>query len=260
MSPGRLPPLVLGYHTVADLPRERDPNNLVVSPRRFREQVETLRRRGYAFAFATEFADRLVESGPPHGMCALTFDDGSDDPALFELLEELGVRATLFVCPGLLGRPHPWLAADAGVSLLAADELRRVAALPWIEIGSHTNTHLSLAAATEAEAHEELLSSRLALEELLGRPVTSVAYPFGHYSPGCPAAAERAGYRCAVAGEGRGGWRPFELRREGIARWDGRASFALKSRGLGHALLRSRAGRLALRARRASSRHRQRVV
>lgn len=260
MNPGRLVPLVLGYHTVADVPSEHDPDNLVVSPRRFREQVEVLLRRGYEFAFATEFADRLVESGPPYGVCALTFDDGSDDDALFELLEELGVRATLFVCPGLLGQPHPWLAGDAGVRLLSADGLRCVAALPWIEIGSHTNTHASLAAATEVEAYEELRSSRLTLEALLRRPVTSVAYPFGHYSRECPAAAERAGYRCAVAGEGRGGWRPFELRREGIARWDGRASFALKSRGLGHAVLGTRVGRLALRARRASSRRRQRVA
>ena len=246
----RLPPLVLAYHSVNRVAREHDPRSLVVAPSRFRLQVESLLARGYAFVKVTDFAERLRASGPPAGVCALTFDDGSDDSLLIHALNELGVPGTLFVCPGLLGQPHPWLLRESGVRLMSADALREVARLPFVEIGSHTNTHADLSAATDDEAYRELSSSRRALEDLLNLRVTSLAYPYCHYSTACPRAAKRAGYTCAVTCEGRGAWLPFELRREAIAAWDGRLSFALKSRGGGHMVHRSHVGRFALRLRR----------
>jgi peptidoglycan/xylan/chitin deacetylase (PgdA/CDA1 family) len=241
---------VLAYHSVDRVARKHDPRNLVVSPSRFRQQVESLLARGYAFVKVTDFADRLRVSGPPTGVCAITFDDGRADSLLIDLLRDLDVPCTLFVCPGLLGQPDPWLLRESGVRLLYADALREVARLPFVEIGSHTNEHADLSAATEDEAYRELSSSRQALENLLNLRVTSVAYPFCHYSAACPRSAQRAGYTCAVTCEGRGGWLPFELRREAIAAWDGRLSFALKSRGGAHMVLRSHVGRLALRLRR----------
>ncbi len=241
---------MLAYHSVNQVARGHDPRNLVVSPNRFRLQVESLLARGYAFVKVTDFAERLRMSGPPTGVCAITFDDGRADSLLIDLLRDLGVPGTLFVCPGLLGQPDPWLLGASGVRLLSADALREVARLPFIEIGSHTNTHADLSTATEDEAYHELSSSRQALEDLLDLRITSLAYPFCHYSAACPRAAQRAGYTCAVTCEGRGGWLPFELRREGIAAWDGRLSFALKSRGGGHMVHRSRVGQLALRLRR----------
>jgi len=250
MAANRRPPLVLAYHCVNHVAPEHDPSALVVAPGRFRQQVEGLLHRGYEFVSVTEFASRLTASGPPAGVCALTFDDGSDDGILLEILSELGLSATLYVCPGLLGQPHPWLRPESGIRLMSIDTLRHASRLPHIEIGSHTNTHVDLRAATLEEAYRELSSSRQALEDLLARPVSSFAYPFCHYSPASPAAAERAGYRSAVTCGGRGGWVPFELRRETIDRWDGRLSFALKSRGAAHVMLRSRLGRLAIRVRR----------
>jgi peptidoglycan/xylan/chitin deacetylase (PgdA/CDA1 family) len=207
-----------------------DPAPLVVTPVRFRQQVETLRDRGYTFVSMDDFADRLTQSGPPPGICALTFDDGSEDAVLFDVLLALDVPATLYVCPGLLGRAHPWLRPESRIRLMSEDALQEVSRLPGIEIGSHTNAHADLSKATADEAYRELASSRQALEDLIGRPVTSVAYPYGHYSAACPAAAERAGYRSAVTSDGRGSWRPFELRRAMIASWDRSLSFAVKSR------------------------------
>ena len=247
----RLRPVVLGYHCVNSVANGYDPDNLVVTPVRFRWQVETLRDRGYTFVSLAEFVDRLTQSGPPAGICALTFDDGSDDPVLFDVLRALEVPATLYVCPGLLGRPHPWLPPESRMRLMSREALQAVSLIPGIEIGSHTNFHTDLSTATPDEAYRELASSRQALEDLLGRPVTTLAYPFGHYSAACPAAAERAGYRSAVTSDGRGSWRPFELRRAMIASWDRRLSFAVKSRGGDHVA--PRLYQAALRVRRAIS-------
>ena len=229
-----LRPLVLAYHGLGELPRRLDPHNLLVTPERFERQVRSLQRRGYEFVMLTELVRRLVASGPPRGTCAITFDDGSADSAsvLPDLLERLGVTATVFACPGLLGEPHPDFPVEAGMRLLDADELRLLASLPTFEIGSHTNRHTDLSAADEEKAYQELASSKAALEELTGGPVLSAAYPGCAYSPACPAAAARAGYLTAVTCGPRGDFSPYELRRESIDALDRRLTFALKSRGL----------------------------
>ena len=153
------PPLVLAYHALGEVRREHDPEGLVISPVELRKQVERLQEREYEFVTMTEFGRRLVESRPLHGVCALTFDDGSLDNGtlLPSLLRALGVPATLYVCPGLLGEPHPWVRPEAGLRLMNLNELRAVAELPLIEIGSHTNGHCDMEAITDpSEAYGEL--------------------------------------------------------------------------------------------------------
>jgi peptidoglycan/xylan/chitin deacetylase (PgdA/CDA1 family) len=244
------PPLVLAYHAIGRVAREHDPDDLVVPAERFCFHVERLKGRGYRFVTSREFARRLRSSAPLEGVCALTFDDGSVDNGLVlpELLERLDVPATLFVCPGLLGRPHPWLSPESGVRLMNAEELERTSQHELIEIGSHTNEHMDMSHAGTEEAYREMASSKQALEERIGKPVDSFAYPFCRYSPACPAAAERAGYTSAAAGPG-GNWHPYELRRELMDLRDARLRFALKSRGVFRPLVSSPPGRLVRRTR-----------
>jgi peptidoglycan/xylan/chitin deacetylase (PgdA/CDA1 family) len=245
----RRPPLVLNYHGLGDIPRELDPSNLFVQPERFRKQLRSLIDRGYEFVKVSEFVDRLRAGTAPAGLCAITFDDGTLDnlEILPGILAELGVPATLFVCPGLLGLPHPDLDSAAGVRLMSADELREVAALDGIEVGSHTRMHQLLGNADEEAAYEEMAASKRDLVELIGEPVLSFAYPSGAYSPDCPGAAQRAGYKAAVACGLRGDWHPHELYRESIGSLDGGFVFALKSRGMWRAVRLSPPGRLAAR-------------
>lgn len=248
MAPRALrPPLILAYHGIGTLPRALDPHNLMVPAESFRAQVRAVRSRGYEFVQMSEFARRLRAGGPPRGTCALTFDDGSADnhAVLPGLLDELGVPATVFACPGLPGEPHPDLEPGSGVRLLTREELRRLAALPAFEIGSHTSAHVDLSAADGERAYAEMAGSKAALEELIGAAVTSFAYPYCDYSAECPDAARRAGYTSAVTCEARGGWDPYELRRESVDSLDGRLSFALKSRGVFWAVRDSAPGRLA---------------
>ena len=236
------PPLVLAYHALGEVSREDDPERLVVAPSELRAQIERLLAREYEFVTMTEFGRRLIEGQPLAGVCALTFDDGSLDNGtlLPSILRSLKVPATLFVCPGLLGAPHPWIRPAAGMRLMDLEEVRSVAKLPFIEIGSHTNTHCDMAAITDpAEAYGELRSSKLMLEEMLDRPIMSFAYPYGRYSAVCPEEAKRAGYLTAVTCELRGGWTPHELQRELIAPGDLSLRFELKTRGIFRSLVSS---------------------
>ena len=252
----RAPSLLLHYHNLGDVPRALDPHNLTVSAKAFDAQVGAMRRRGYEFLTATEFAARLGPDGPPPpGLCSLTFDDGSVDnlTVLPEILERHGARATVFACPGLLGAEHPGFAGEAGVRLMNAAELVELANRGPVEIGSHTNAHTELDEATADEAYEQMASSKAALEDLLQRPVTSFAYPSCGYSAACPDAARRAGYEVAVTCIFRGSWDRYELQRESITSFDGRAAFALKSRRMWTAVHHSPVGRIGGRLRHRST-------
>ena len=239
------PALILVYHGIARIERRLDPRNLVVDPERFVAQVELLKRRDYEFLKVSEFVSRLDGGAPSSGLCALTFDDGTIDHLEVrpELLERLDVAATLYVCPGLLGRPNPFLRPEADLRFLTAGELRALAGNPRIEIGSHTRTHVVLEDATEEEALAEMSASKSELEGLIGVPVHTFAYPRCYYSPACPGAAEKAGYLAAVTCGARGSWRPYELKRQAMASFDGRLAFELKSRGWWYPLQQSRIGR-----------------
>ena len=227
-------PLVLAYHGLADVPHALDPDGLMVPPASFRRQIARLRRRGYSFVTQSEFARRLAAGEPLEDLCSLTFDDAPEDNAttLQPLLEELDLRATVFVCPGLLGERYPFVEESTGIRFCTLDQVRRLAADPRVEIGSHTRRHTALGEAGEEEALEEMTASREELEGLLDGEVRSFAYPCCEYSPACPPAAERAGYTSAVTCGPRGGLTPFELRRDSPSPPDGPLAFEIKSRGL----------------------------
>jgi peptidoglycan/xylan/chitin deacetylase (PgdA/CDA1 family) len=241
------PPLVLAYHALGEVSREHDPEGLVISPVELRRQIERLLAREYEFVTMTEFGRRLINDQPLTGVCALTFDDGSLDNGtlLPSMLRSLRVPATLFVCPGLLGEPHPWVRPAAEMRLMDLRELREVAELPFIEIGSHTNTHCDMAKLTDpSEAYGELRTSKLMLQEMLDKPILSFAYPYGRYSAVCPAAADRAGYLTAATCGLQGDLVPYELQRQLIAPGDLGLRFELKIRGIFRAVVSSPPARL----------------
>lgn len=226
-------PLVLAYHGLAELPHRLDPDGLMVPPDFFRRQIARLRRRGYRFVTQMEFARRLKAGEPLDNTCSLTFDDAPADNAttLAALLDELDLCATVFVCPGLLGRPYPFVGAEAAMRICTLDEVRGLGANPRVEIGSHTRSHTELDGAGPEEAYAEMRSSREELERMLDAEVRSFAYPSCGYSPACPAAAERVGYTSAVTCGPRGGLLAFELERASPSPGDGLWVFELKTRG-----------------------------
>lgn len=59
------------------------------------------------------------------------------------------------------------------------NELREMAADPLCSIGAHTMHHRALARLDEEEARYEMAASRARLEEELGQPARTLAYPYG---------------------------------------------------------------------------------
>jgi len=110
---GRLTPgprgAVLLYHRVARPPSEGDPFSLCVTPERFAEQLELLRRRFVPLDLG-ELANRARAGDLPAGAVAVTFDDGYADNlhAAAPLLGRFQVPATCFAVAGCVGRRFWW--------------------------------------------------------------------------------------------------------------------------------------------------------
>jgi peptidoglycan/xylan/chitin deacetylase (PgdA/CDA1 family) len=77
---------------------------------------------------------------------------------------------------------------------LSSDELVELADSDLIEIASHTVWHPRLSDLEPAEQLDELRRSRDDLEQLVGKPVTSFAFPHGQVSAAAVAQAREAGY------------------------------------------------------------------
>jgi peptidoglycan/xylan/chitin deacetylase (PgdA/CDA1 family) len=92
----------------------------------------------------------------------------------------------------------------ADVSLgraLTWDEIRELS-VAGVELGSHTVTHRSLAMLSRSEMQHELNYSRQRLEQETGKPIVSLAYPFGGptaFNDTVVEVARNAGYRIATS-------------------------------------------------------------
>jgi len=92
-----------------------------------------------------------------------------------------------------------------------------------IEFGSHTVTHPNLALSADDAIERELRDSKAYLTQLLGRPIRSLAYPFGTpgtYDARVMSQARACGYELAVSYRQGVNWSGaldmLELRRIGI--------------------------------------------
>lgn len=227
--------LILGYHGIGSVDPTHDPMRLYVPTDSLVDHVETLQRRGYEFVTMSAFADRLrAEGAPPPGVAALTFDDGTADHAMVvpALLERLGAPGTIYVCPGLLGEPYPWVLPDAGIRFMNESELVALASHPQVEIGAHTNEHHELHEADEVTALAEMTDCKRTLEDMLGVEVDSFCYPRCHYSQAAAEAAPQADFKSAVTCGLRGSWKPYELKREVAHGSHGPLVTAMRLRGL----------------------------
>jgi peptidoglycan/xylan/chitin deacetylase (PgdA/CDA1 family) len=187
---------VLAYHSISDRPH-CGTLRWSVSPADFDEQMALLRQRERIPLTVSRYADLLRRNAPlPPGTVLVTFDDGYADLATTALpvLLRYGISATAFVITSRLGTSPP---ADQGPSL-DWYQLAQVYNV-GVEIGSHSHTHPDLDCLRPDELDIETAVSKRVLEDRLGAPVSSFAYPFGYYNDAVRRAVRRAGYSYACA-------------------------------------------------------------
>jgi peptidoglycan/xylan/chitin deacetylase (PgdA/CDA1 family) len=89
-----------------------------------------------------------------------------------------------------------------GHRLLSLEQATDLANDNLIEIGAHTVNHPSLSSLPLKSQRHEIVESKARLEDLVGSPVTSFAYPYGKrsdYSARTVALLQQSGFTCACS-------------------------------------------------------------
>lgn len=193
---------ILLYHSIAERVAPGF-QRWAVSPERFGEQLSYLRERRYTPLTVSQLTRSLGERLPlPEKPVVITFDDGFEDfyTAALPLLRAHKSVATLYVTTGYMEGTSRWLAAEGEGErpMMSWAQLQEVSR-SGVECGAHTCTHPQLDTLSLKEAQREIMGSKRALEERLGRAVLSFAYPHGYHSPAVQKLVQQAGFRSACA-------------------------------------------------------------
>ncbi|MBT8363745.1 MAG: polysaccharide deacetylase family protein, partial [Deltaproteobacteria bacterium] len=106
------------------------------------------------------------------------------------------------------------------------EELLTLSQGELIEVGSHTVTHPFLSVLPKSSQLDEIRCSKTFLEESIGQPVRSFAYPYGIYAKETVKIVRKAGFDSACATIVDSVWRGshrFQLPRLGVDNFDGEA-------------------------------------
>ena len=88
---------------------------------------------------------------------------------------------------------------------MTEDEVRELAEGELVQIGAHTLTHPILAQLTPEQQQQEIAGSKSRLEALIGRTITTFAYPYGkknHYNRHTVDTVRTTGFACACSNFG----------------------------------------------------------
>ncbi len=199
---------ILLYHHVAP---PKDNSKYYAAPENFERQMRLLRRWGYE-TISLELLVKAIKEGAelPARPVIITFDDGqiSVYTTAFPIMQRYGFTGVAYIVGSYL---------DAE-TFMTSEQVKELAAAGW-EIGSHSMKHKDLTHLKPDEQKYEVQYSRALLEEKLGVPVKTFAYPFGNPTDYAFTYVHNAGYTSAV-GVGysyhQGIWNIYLLQRRDI--------------------------------------------
>ncbi len=123
---------------------------------------------------------------PPQKPIVLTFDDGYVDFYInaYPLLRKYNLKATQFIITGFVGKS----------GYLTWNMIKDMQKSGLISFQAHTVNHPILTQIPKDKVFNELLTSKLRLEENLGIPINFIAYPSGLSNEFVQQEASRAGF------------------------------------------------------------------
>jgi peptidoglycan/xylan/chitin deacetylase (PgdA/CDA1 family) len=162
------------------------------SPPRFSRLLAFLQRRGYTF----QPLEQVLSEDNPQAI-AITFDDGYYHLAdvLPLLMDKYRFQPIIFLPTRFLGKPNIWDYSHLFRSTphLDARRIKGLARL-GVEFGSHGHSHVNLCRCDDESLRRELEHSKALLEDIMGRKVNYISYPFGRYNQRVLEAVREAGY------------------------------------------------------------------
>lgn len=159
---------VLMYHAVSDNPW--GDTTLFVSIKNFELQMKYLYDNGYTPLFLSEIDSAKNYDKP----IVVTFDDGYKNiyDYAYPILKKYNVKSSFYLITD-------WMDGDTYISPEMVVELDKS---KLFEIGVHTKTHVKLGTLDYDTQYNEIIESKNALEKLLNKKITTIAYPYGSYN------------------------------------------------------------------------------
>jgi peptidoglycan/xylan/chitin deacetylase (PgdA/CDA1 family) len=140
---------------------------------------------GYHAIDLLDVARWISERRPlPKLSFVITFDDGYESvyEHAFPVLQRLGFTATVFLTVDQHGRrtDEQHLTSLEQRRMLSWGQIREMERA-GINFGAHTLTHPDLTRLPSEQARQEIIASKEIIQDALGKPVHSFAYPYGRY-------------------------------------------------------------------------------
>jgi peptidoglycan/xylan/chitin deacetylase (PgdA/CDA1 family) len=172
---------ILTFHAL-----DHNPSVLSFRPDVFKRGLAKLHKSGYRTISLLEAIECLRSKKPFPDQCfVITFDDGYQTvyEVAFPVLQDLGMSATIFLAVGERerGKPEERLPSREGRPMLNWKEIEEMKRC-GMEFGAHTLTHPDLTRIPQKQMEAEICDSKKMIENTLGAPVSSFAYPLGRYN------------------------------------------------------------------------------
>ena len=197
------PVAALSYHNI----KEGKPEVYFISPQAFEAQVKTLKGSGFVSVLPQDVEDAYYKGKVlPEKAVLISFDDTRlnhyEQAAV--ILEKYGFRGVFFIMTVSLGKPN----------YMNKEQLADLSARGHA-IGHHTWDHQDLRKLPADQWEKQIDRPKALLENAIGKPVTSLAYPYGAWNQQAIEEIKKRGLRSAyqLSGEADAQYPIFTLKR-----------------------------------------------
>jgi peptidoglycan/xylan/chitin deacetylase (PgdA/CDA1 family) len=183
---------ILVYHAVRPyIPSDTSGvRRYIATPATLEAELSWLKDHGFSSITFDDLARHLTRGDAlPLKPVIISFDDDWEGQYTYALplLKKYGFTATFYIWVVVVGRKHH----------MTWDEVKELDAA-GMQIGCHTLTHPFLQRIRSDETlRREIVVSKQRIEEHIGKPVTSFAYPFGQYNARVVSFVREAGFASA---------------------------------------------------------------
>lgn len=186
-------PSIVMLHYVSDDPAIADHKPWLISHRSYVRLLDYFEKNGYK---TVGFEDLQTVADTSKAVI-ITFDDCPKhlwDFALPEL-KRRNMKAVFYMPTARIGEHNEWDYRHGKSKVELMDETDITGLVEaGMEVGSHAHKHEMMSELTVESAEKALYKSKAILEQITGRPVVSVAYPYGSLPRSYKRIAQSAGY------------------------------------------------------------------
>ncbi|BCL71531.1 hypothetical protein TUMSATVNIG1_34970 [Vibrio nigripulchritudo] len=197
---------IIMYHRFIRDDSEKGINGTFMHIDMLEKHFQLIKKMGFETVTFEDLKDKgfIHRLSPGKRFIMITVDDGFKDnhELLLPLLKKYNFKAVLYAVTGetynrwdVEGVETP----DRKVELMSREQLKEMSDSGLVEVGGHTLTHPKLSQLDEAQQRHEIKANKEELETLLGKSLTSFAYPYGDHNEDTKRISKELGYDFSVA-------------------------------------------------------------